>query len=326
MQALSKFLHLLRQHEFEIMGFFSDNEYLRTAIIYSLRSGCILGVRLDEGVFDVQHITPDISHYITQSTDTTPLSTLELHRNFHSTFLSSLEQIKKEGECSANWKEWAYHFFDKGHLVYQPLDQETICVSPSSYSSSSFVTIMDFMPTYTGFIILLSLEQFIKAKTILHTIIPQLHSSLEGNLTRFTETRFQDMVETYNFIEKMKSYPFLSSTPSQLSSIHSRKQKLYTILHQVHLLIRSIQKELYNFEENSVEWTFQETMDFARRKRELYKHLDKLRLLCKHAEEMLWILHIHSTSTIIIYQVIRQKLVSTVDMVDTLIDFKGVSS
>lgn len=328
MQAIPKFLHLLRQHDFEIMAFFSDNEYLRTAVIYSLRSGSVFGIRLDEGVFDVHHLTPDITHYITQNTETTPISTMELFKCFHSTLEKSLEKMKKEGESSAPWGDWAYHFFDKGHLAYQSFGQSfgqnsEMGNQGNNENNEKFVQILDFLPTYTGFILLLSFEQFLKSKTVLHTTIPQITASLQGQIKRFIENTFDKWRKEYDFVEDMKSCSFLASSPEHLSTTFTRKQKLYLLLQQVHKLIRSIQKELYHFEENSVEWTFQETMDFARRKRELYKHLDKLRLLCKHAEEMLWILHIHLTSTIVLFQSIHQKLETTIDQVEKMLEFKG---
>jgi hypothetical protein len=323
--AIPKFIAMLRQHDFEIMAFFSDNEFLRTAVIYSLRTGVVMGIRLDEGVFDTNHLTSDISHFITQPTDQPPQSSVCLYNEFRPSITSLIESANKEGD----WKEWAIHFFDKSHLLYQPLFSNDSLISPpfsNNENSSNFLKILDFPTTYTGFLLLLPFEQFCKAKTTLHTLLPQLFALFQDTVSSFTTEKFNNWQQEYDFVTSMKSFSFLSASPTQLQTFYERKQRLYTILNTVHHMIRNIQRELYSFEEDSMEWTFQESMDCARRKRELYKHLDKLRLLCKHGEEMLWILSVHISATLVNFLVLQRKLEKTVSVIQEMVNYKGGST
>jgi hypothetical protein len=307
--GLQKFITILHQQDYGILFFMTRQQFVHSVVVVHYRNYTVLAILFADGVFAVADCP---SEHVRYSLDVCQADAQHTTQLLFPPFLEKFQSIidtYKTGSFTAVTSHVQFLFFQHGKMIVSGIP-------------TVMWTMIDFPTHYLGFVLSLSFEDFCRSKSTVHTHFHSLHSQLLLEVETFVETTWPVYDEQYSFLSSLKCGPYLESeNHEEYRKTLQRFQQTGELLSHISSTLYKIRQELYNFEHDSIDWTFEESMDFAKRKRTLYKHSDRLRLFHKYALELLWILHVHITFRMVVYYVLHLKIEKTLKHVQDLIEF-----
>ena len=315
-----KFFQLLQTQDMSPLFLVTEKEWVRYFCLYVRESALVFLVHADEGAFRLEEAPVHLPRFdVCASERERGIPTTKEGRSTNPSLCSLLPDMTATKSYQLFLSETAKDIWPP--TTFSPwtiavVHEATIRRWNQEENEYLLHTMEDFSRHFRGFFFSVPFEHFCRNK---QTIAMTLQDMWQ-NMTRHVHLFFQNYWEPQQlaFLEHMEMTDFFDNACAQLAALEAERMETRgTLLETIRTQTR-LEREVFDMERDVADFTFDESVKCAKRKRVLLRDLDQLRLARKYVEELIWLMHMKNTCFLLYFFVLSLPVRQAVDEVRNL--------